>query len=128
MAFVETVIFGGVDPAEVSDYLRGVFPASAIASYMRGDVLHVEVTERSAEEIDAALQAFTPTTSGGDVSDPGSLTWRQLPAELRTHAPHLRQFYTATAAQRAALTQEQRDHVLEDVIRVLIVLVDRKIV
>ncbi len=50
-----------------------------------------------------------------------------LPTALQTHTQHLVDFLAATPAQLAALTQAQRDHALQDVVRALKLIVDDRL-
>jgi hypothetical protein len=85
--------------------------AQDISTSMRqeiGDALYITHDVVPAA-LDIALASF--------VNDP---EWRPpLPGDLPAHAQHLVTYLAATPAQIAALTQAQKDHVLQDCVRAL---------
>jgi hypothetical protein len=96
----------GANFVQLSEFLlaRGIAVAihqDAAAAYITHDV--------DPTALNAALAAF--------VNDGA---WRPpLPGDLPGHAAHLVSYLNATPAQIAALTQAQKDHVLQDVVRAL---------
>ena len=108
----------GVDPAEVSDYLRVRWPGAAIRITPTGDgTLLVDVDDPTELEVAAALDEFTPTTNGADPADLSTLAWRaRLPPDVLVHLQHLRDYLTAPPL---TITPAQTVEAVKDVIRAL---------
>lgn len=104
----------GANLLQLSEYLL----AQGIQSSCRAesDAVYITIAGTSVE-LTSALVGF--------VNDPA---WKApLPGTLPAHVQHLADFLAATPVQLAALTQAQRDHATQDIIRVLKTLIDTRL-
>jgi hypothetical protein len=107
------------DPVEVSEFLLGAFGPGHSIRTVPGDAMFINITQTAAA-LDAALATYTPVAPIGKYRSP-------LPGTLATHVAHLQAYLAATPAQIAALTQAQKDHVLQDCVLALKLLIDDRL-
>lgn len=107
------------DPREVTAHLLSKGLVEPSTRMVPDDALYITIAGTD-QQLTTALADYTPVAVQGSYRQP-------LPGDLPQHVQHLTAYLGATAPQIAAMTQAQKDHVLQDCVRALARLIDDRL-